>query len=102
MMANFDAPVFNESCERRIATTTTLQALTMMNGRLVNEEARHLAARVTGEVGQDRATQVRRMFEIVFNRRPSAVEVERFSSFRGSLDGISRVLLNANEAFYME
>ena len=42
MMAAFDAPVFSESCERRSSTTTPLQALSMLNGYLVNEEAEHL------------------------------------------------------------
>ncbi|MBL7650320.1 MAG: DUF1553 domain-containing protein, partial [Candidatus Hydrogenedentes bacterium] len=45
MMAAFDAIVFSESCDRRSRTTTPLQALQLMNGELLHEEAAHLAKR---------------------------------------------------------
>ena len=54
MMASFDAIVFSESCDRRSVTTTPLQALSMMNGDLVHEEAAYLAKRVEKEAGTDR------------------------------------------------
>jgi hypothetical protein len=102
MLAAFDAPVFQETCERRSVTTTSLQALSLMNGDLVNEEAGHLAARVEKESGPDRAAQVRRAFEIVLNRAPAAEELERTVQFRGSLTAICHVLLNSNELLYLE
>ena len=102
MMASFDAPVFNESCERRSVTTTPLQALTMMNGRLVNEEATHLAARVEREAGGRRKDRVARLFEIVLNRPPDQAEQQRFVGFQGSLEGICRVILNSNELLFMD
>ena len=102
MMASFDAPVFNESCERRSITTTPLQALSMMNGRLVNEEATHLANRVEREAGRRRPDQVARLFEIVLNRPPDAAEQQRFLQFQGSLEAICRVMLNSNELLFMD
>ena len=39
MMASFDAIPFSESCDRRNITTTPLQALSMLNGDLTNEES---------------------------------------------------------------
>ncbi len=102
MMASFDAPVFNEPCERRSVTTTPLQALSMMNGRLVNEEAVHLAARVEKEVGEDRRAQLDQLFEIVLARPPEGAEVERFVSFEGDLAAVCRVLLNSNELLFIE
>ena len=102
MMASFDAPVFNESCERRSVTTTPLQALTMMNGRLVNEEATHLAARVEREAGGRRKDRVARLFEIVLNRPPDQAEQQRFVEFQGSLEGICRVILNSNELLFID
>ncbi len=102
MMASFDAPVFNESCERRSVTTTPLQALSMMNGRLVNEEAAHLADRVKSEAGGGRADQVARLFEIVLNRPPDAAEQQRFLEFQGSLEAICRVMLNSNELLFVD
>ncbi len=102
MMASFDAPVFNESCERRSVTTTPLQALSMMNGRLVNEEAAHLAARVEKEAGSQRREQVARLFEIALNRPPEGAELQRFAEFDGPLEAICRVVLNSNELLFID
>ncbi|MCX6605288.1 MAG: PSD1 and planctomycete cytochrome C domain-containing protein [Acidobacteria bacterium] len=101
MMAAFDAPVFSESCERRSATTTPLQALAMMNGNLMHEEAGYLAKRVAAESG-DRAVQVKRAFGIVLGRAPSEAELGRYLGFSGNLEAICRVLLNANEFLYVD
>jgi hypothetical protein len=101
MMAAFDAPVFSESCDRRSATTTPLQALAMMNGNLLHDEAAHLAKRVAAESG-DRAVQVKRAFGIVLGRAPSAAELARYTKFSGDLAAICRVLLNTNEFLYVE
>jgi hypothetical protein len=102
MMASFDAPVFNESCERRSVTTTPLQALSMMNGRLVNEEATHLATRVAREAGGRRKDQVVRLFEIALNRPPDQAEQQQFVEFQGPLEAICRVMLNSNEFLFMD
>jgi hypothetical protein len=99
MMLAFDAPVFSESCERRSVTTTALQALSMMNGDLVNEEAGHLAERIAGS---DKRQVIRRAFEIVLNRPPSPDELNKFASFSGTLSSLCRVLLNSNEFLYVD
>lgn len=102
MMAAFDSPVFSESCERRSMTTTPLQALSMMNGNLLQEESVFLAKRIEKEAGQDRSKEIARAFEIVLNRTPSAEETKQFTAFTGSLDALCRVLLNSNEFLYVE
>jgi hypothetical protein len=102
MMAAFDALPFAESCERRSSTTTPLQALSMMNGNLVHEEAGHLARRLESEAGADRRAQIARAFEIVLNRKPSAGELEKFAAFDGSLAAVCRVLWNSNEFVYVD
>jgi hypothetical protein len=102
MMSAFDANVFSESCERRSSTTTPLQALSMMNGYLVEEESAHLARRIEKEVGEKKADQIRRLFELVLGRGPKAQEIDRFASFPGKLDALARVLFNSNEFLYTE
>ena len=102
LMASFDAPVFNESCERRSVTTTPLQALSMLNGRLVNEEAAHLAARVEREAGGRREDQVARLFQIALSRPPDPAEQQQFVEFQGSLQALCRVMLNSNEFLFMD
>jgi mono/diheme cytochrome c family protein len=102
MMAAFDALPFAESCERRIPTTTPLQALSMMNGNLVHEESEHLARRLQTEAGPDRAAQIRRAFEIVLSRPPAPEELRKFQEFSGPLAAVCRVLLNSNEFLYVD
>lgn len=101
VMAAFDAPVFSESCERRSVTTTPLQALSMMNGYLVQDEAAQLAERVERNA-KGRAAEVTKAFQYVLQRPPSAAEKAKFEKFSGGLDAICRVLLNANEFLYLD
>ena len=102
MMASFDALPFSESCERRSATTTPLQALSMMNGDLVHEEASHLARRAEREAGAGFREQVARAFRIVLNREPSAEELKRSAELGSGLEAVCRVLLNSNEFLYVD
>ena len=102
MMAAFDAPLSSESCPRRSTTTTPLQALAMMNGSLVQEEAAALARRIKAEAGEDRRAQISRAFERVLNREPDSAEIVAFLAFRGSLEGICRVLLASDEFLYLD
>ncbi|MFN8813272.1 MAG: PSD1 and planctomycete cytochrome C domain-containing protein [Acidobacteriota bacterium] len=102
MMASFDAIVFSESCDRRVATTTPLQALSLMNGSLVEEESAHLAARILEAVGPDPARQIERAFEHVLNRPPDPAELQRFRDSKASLAQVIRVLFSSNEFVYTE
>jgi len=102
MMAAFDALPFSESCDRRSSTTTPLQALSLMNGSLVQEESAYLAKRVEREAGSDRKNQIDRVFMIVLSREPNTEERAQFEKAGLPLDAISRVLLNSNEFLYVE
>ncbi|MSO22794.1 MAG: DUF1553 domain-containing protein [Acidobacteria bacterium] len=102
MMASFDATIFSESCERRSVTTTPLQALSMMNGSLVNEASGYLATRAEQEAGPDRSKQISRLFQIVLSRLPQPEELQKFSKFSGTLQEISSVFLNSNELLYVD
>ncbi len=98
MMAAFDAIVFSESCERRSATTTPLQALALMNGEMMHEEAAYLAKRLTG----DRAAKVRQAVELILGRVAKDDEVAKLSAFPGGMEALCRVLLNSNEFLYVD
>ena len=102
LMASFDALPFSESCDRRSVTTTPLQALSMMNGNLIQEESHHLATRITAAAGDSRDAQIAKAFEHVLNRKPSSDEIARFRSFSGPLEAVCRVLLNSNEFLYLD
>lgn len=102
MMASFDSPVFSESCERRSSTTTPLQALSMMNGNLLQEESAFLTKKLEKEAGSDRSKEIALAFELILNRSATSDEIRRFASFNGGLDALCRVLLNSNEFLYVE
>lgn len=102
MMAAFDAPVFSESCDRRSSTTTPLQALSLMNGNLVQEESQHLAALIAKEAGEGKPARVRMAFQRILQRPPTPEEIDRFATFPGTLDALCRVLLNSNEFLFVE
>ncbi len=99
-----DAPVPQTSFEQRSVSTTALQSLTMLNGRLVAEESEHFAARLRREAGADPRKQIRRAFQLAFSREPSPEELNRYHEFvqTGGLVSICRVLLNANEFVYVD
>ncbi len=102
MMAAFDAIVFSESCERRVSTTTPLQALALMNGQLVEDEATHLATRIVEQVGPAREAQITRAFEIILSREPAREELSRLATSNLALTSINRILLSSNEFVYVE
>jgi hypothetical protein len=100
MMASFDAIVFSESCERRTNTTTPLQALSMMNGDLVREEAVFIAKRAGAEGTKE--DKIRRVFQIALQRDPKPEELKMFGEYKGSLESICKVLLESNEFIYVD
>ena len=99
-----DAPVPQISFEQRRVSTTAIQALALLNGRLVAEESQHFAARLQREAGDDRRSQIVRAFQVAFARQPSGEELARYDDFARSqgLVSVCRVLLNANEFIYVD
>jgi hypothetical protein len=75
MLEAFDAADMSEPCERRRASVTTPQVLTLLNGKFATEAARHFARRVLGEVGIEPEAQVDRVFRLAFGRPAEASEV---------------------------
>ena len=103
-----DAPVLQSPRETRPVSTTALQALTLLNGRLVTEEARFFAERVARDVGEsDLDAQARRAFELALARPPSAEELAQAKDFLATetadaLLGLCRILYNTNEFVYVD
>src|SRR6202163_1129716 len=69
----FDYPLPTLSAERRYTTNVALQRLFFLNNEFVHKQAAALAERVKG-AGTEEA-QVRKAFEIVYQRDPSADEL---------------------------
>jgi hypothetical protein len=99
----FDCPDAGQIAPKRNSSTTALQALNLMNGRFLVQQAGFFAERLRREAGDDPAAQVRRGFRLAFGREPSAEEsvaAVRLIREQGTT-AFCRALLNANEFLYV-
>ena len=114
ILVNFDLPEPDISCEARFVTTQPSQALGMLNGEFVNEQAKHLADRLRREAGDDPAEQVALAIRLALCREPEAADVERglrlIETLRQdhgvsadeALDYYCLMVLNLNEFVYLD
>ena len=77
----FDAPQWFSSASSRDVTTTPIQSLLLLNSPFMLKRGEILAARVAQEAPGDEAAQVRRLYELIFARAPSAAEARRAAAF---------------------
>ena len=80
-MEVFDVADSSQSCDRRKASVSAPQALTLLNNRLAIENAKAIGARIYAEVGADVGSQVERLFSITLARSPSAEETSLLREF---------------------
>jgi hypothetical protein len=116
----------NTSCEQRPVSTIPTQALTLLNGEFLNEEARHFAARLVREAGGDVAAQIELAYRLALCRSPTldeksaalafldrqskrVAEEDRANSSQPSrnagqvaLEALCLVLYNLNEFIYVD
>ena len=104
LLEMLDAPVPQVSLEQRRMSTTAIQSLAMLNGRLVAEESQHFAARLEEEAGLDSGKQITLAFRLAFSREPTEAEFRRYNDFSESegLTAVCRVLFNANEFVHVD
>jgi mono/diheme cytochrome c family protein len=102
LLGSLDCPDSSQRSPRRPSTTTALQALSLLNGPFVNQQAAFFAARVQAEAGPARPAQIARAFRLAFGRPPSADEAAGAADLAGKhgLTALCRALLNANEFLY--
>ncbi len=103
-METFDLPENSTSCARRTDSTVAPQALTLLNSPLAADSARAFAKRAQREAGPEPAAQIRRVFQLAFQRHPSAEEHQRCESFLEdrTLAELCRAMLNLNEFVYLD
>lgn len=77
----FDACPSSLSIPKRQATTTSSQALTLLNGELSNRQARHFADLLITECGDNSRELIDRSFQLALCRKPTPAELERLSQF---------------------
>ena len=97
LLAAFDFPETDVTCEGRFRTTQPAQALSLLNGQFLQEESKELAEHVKEHAGDDRSRQVSYLLEIALNRPATTREVERGITLMQTLQ--SKHNLSAQRAF---
>jgi hypothetical protein len=95
----FDCPDAGQAQPKRTVSTTPLQALNMLNGDFLLDQASRLAKRVEREAGSDPGLQVARAIELAFGRKPTDKELAagRDLVTAHGLPILCRSLYNSNE-----
>lgn len=99
----FDCPDGGQIAPRRQRSTTPLQALNLLNSRLVVQLSEHLAARLERAAPQDAAAQVQHAFHLLFSRQPNQQELADSVGFmdQHGLTSLCRAILNTNEFVFL-
>jgi hypothetical protein len=116
--ALFDGADTNASTERRITSTTPLQALFLMNDPLVHAQAKKFAARLRTEAKDDPA-RIHRAYMLLFGRHPSREETRAAEGYLNDVadklkegtseeraakawESLARALFLSNEFVYVD
>ncbi len=102
LLGAFDCPESSQRAPKRESTTTALQALSLLNGPFLVQQAEFFADRARKEAGAEPKQQVTRAFALAFGRAPEATELSAAMGLRArqGLQSVCRALLNANEFLY--
>jgi hypothetical protein len=95
----FDCPDAGQIQPKRTSSTTPLQALNLLNGAFLIDQADRFAARVAREAGEEPAERVRLAFLLAFGREATAAEIAAATQLVADhgLPALCRALYNANE-----
>ncbi len=114
ILESFDVAETDRSAPVRFATVQPTQALGMLNGGFLNEQAEVFAARLRKEAGPDVAKQVHLGLQLVTTRQPVDAEVKRgldlITALRAHENATAEVALkyfclmalNLNELVYVD
>ena len=114
ILESFDVAETDRSAPVRFATVQPTQALGMINGGFLNEQADLFAARLRREAGDDVTKQVRLGLQLVTTRTPTDAEVQRglaliatlrtqdSASAEVALKYFCLMALNLNELVYVD
>lgn len=90
----------------RTVTTTAPQALLLLNDPWMHEQAEHVSRRVFHQVGEDSTKQIEFLWQLVYQRMPTAEEMQSALNYLGSdqqrVVSLCRALLNSSEFIYVD
>ena len=114
ILSDFDFAETDSSCAARFVTTQPTQALAMLNGKFLNDQAREFAGRLKKEAGDDTSRQVALAYRLALCREPDqpliarglklidAMQTRHGLSADQALDQFCLLVLNLNEFMYLD
>ena len=114
ILSDFDVADTDSSCAARFTTTQPTQALGMLNGEFLNEQALEFSKRLRIEVGSDTNRQIALAYRLALNREPDGAMVQRGAalidalktkhglSAEKALEQFCLMTLNLNEFVYLD
>jgi len=114
LIANFDGPETDFTCQARFATTQPTQALGMLNSKWTNDQSRVFAAFLRAKAGPKVEDQVRLCLQRTLQRVPTTAEIARGVKLIDTLQkdehldadaalaSYCLVALNLNEFIYLD
>jgi hypothetical protein len=99
----FDCPDAGQPQPKRSRSTTAIQALNLLNSSFMKQQSELLAERAQREAGNDPGKQVARVFQLAYNREPTAAEQSAALNAvqEASLAAVCRAVLNSNEFLFV-
>ena len=114
ILADFDFADTDSSCAARFTTTQPTQALGMLNGKFLNDQAGALARRLRHEAGDQVQAQARLAYRLALGHEPDIAAVQRgirlievlqsqhAQSADQALNQFCLMILNLNEFVYVD
>jgi len=114
VLASFDFPETDSSCEARFTTTQPGQSLALLNSKFANEQAAVFTERLTKEAGNNLAAQMQLAYRLATSRPASESEIDRACALVDKLEkqhGLSHdkamqqfclFMFNLNEFVYLD
>ncbi|WP_422929993.1 DUF1553 domain-containing protein [Singulisphaera sp. PoT] len=114
ILESFDLAETDRSTPVRFATTQPTQALAMLNGAFLNQQAARMGERVRREAGEKVEDQVALALKLVTTRVPTQAEINRGlalveylekqegASAKNAVDSFCLLALNLNEFVYLD
>ncbi|HEY1064500.1 MAG TPA: DUF1553 domain-containing protein, partial [Pirellulales bacterium] len=100
----FDCPDPSTTTPKRAATTTPLQALSLLNNSFMLRMSNHFANRLADEAGESPAARIERAYRLAFARPPKPAELQLGAAYaeKHGWPAYCRILFNTNEFVYVD
>jgi len=95
MLTTFDAPSSTQTCPMRERSNTPLQALTLLNNKLLIQCAQALGQRMGADTAGDPANRIRHIFQLCTARQPEEAELNELT---GLFNKVKEVYYNDPKA----